>query len=497
MTPVELLLSKLKGAKKTKGGWSARCPAHEDGKASLSVAAGDDGRALVKCHAGCTAQAVCEALGLALRDLMPERNDPIPYIGASREKPKPHGKVFPTASAAVEEMEARRGARSGLWTYHNNAGEPVGVVVRWNLADGKKDIRPVSRSADGWRIEAMPEPRPLYRLPDLSSAPRVLVVEGEKCADAARALGFIATTSVGGSQAAGKADWSALAGKEVRILPDADAPGRKYADEVASRLAALAPRPSFRVLEPTAAFGRDKLPPGYDIADAHAGCATDEDRTALRERIETAASADTRPPADAAPPTDPPPPPAPDWPEPLAEEAYHGLVGRFVRAVEPHTEADPVALVVQFLIGVGNVIGRTAHACADGSKHFANEFGVLVGQSSKARKGTSWARVREVLNRAEEQWVESRVLSGLSSGEGLIWAVRDPVESREKVKERGKPVRPGTGVRQRPQANRAHREHALGSHPASLGRGEPAHPDQELTRPCDRRAHQPDRPHHS
>src|SRR5207248_3792185 len=94
--------------------------------------------------------------------------------------------------------------------------------------------RPVARHADGWRIGAMPDPRPLYRLPELATASRVIVTEGEKAADAARSIGFTATTSAGGSQAAGKTDWSALAGKEVWILPDNDPPGRKYAETVAA-----------------------------------------------------------------------------------------------------------------------------------------------------------------------------------------------------------------------------------------------------------------------
>src|SRR5688500_12259879 len=69
--PVERLLAKLPDAKQVGKGWSARCPAHEDRRASLSIAEGDDGRALVKCHAGCKADAICAAIGLRVLDLMP------------------------------------------------------------------------------------------------------------------------------------------------------------------------------------------------------------------------------------------------------------------------------------------------------------------------------------------------------------------------------------------------------------------------------------------
>ncbi|MFO0805088.1 MAG: DUF3987 domain-containing protein [Gemmataceae bacterium] len=132
--------------------------------------------------------------------------------------------------------------------------------------------------------------------------------------------------------------------------------------------------------------------------------------------------------------------PEPDWPAPLAEEAFHGLAGDFVRAIEPHTEADPVALLVSLLIALGSIVGRTAYAVADGSRHYCNQFAVIVGQSSKARKGTSWNRVNEILSVAAEDWASRRVLSGLSSGEGLIYNVRDASEDAEgEVTDPGEP----------------------------------------------------------
>jgi hypothetical protein len=75
MTPLELLLSKLPGARKSGSGWSARCPAHEDRHASLSIAQSDDGRVLLHCHAGCDTSAVLAALGLGLPDLFPAKPD--------------------------------------------------------------------------------------------------------------------------------------------------------------------------------------------------------------------------------------------------------------------------------------------------------------------------------------------------------------------------------------------------------------------------------------
>jgi hypothetical protein len=139
-------------------------------------------------------------------------------------------------------------------------------------------------------------------------------------------------------------------------------------------------------------------------------------------------------------PTELPLPAESPWPSPLPTEAYHGIVGEIVQTIDPHSEADPAALLFQVLVGVGNIVGREEHFQVEADRHHANEFLVLVGRTSKARKGSSWGHVRYLLSQVEEHWVTERVQSGLSSGEGLIWAVRDPITSREKTKE-GKEIR--------------------------------------------------------
>jgi hypothetical protein len=126
------------------------------------------------------------------------------------------------------------------------------------------------------------------------------------------------------------------------------------------------------------------------------------------------------------------------WPEPPAPKALRGLAGDFVRAVEPHTEADPVALLTQFLLGYGNLIGRRPYYQVEEDRHYTNESAVFVGASAKARKGTSESRVRAVLAQIDPDWAREHVNSGLSSGEGLIWAVRDAIAKREPIRERGR-----------------------------------------------------------
>jgi hypothetical protein len=134
-------------------------------------------------------------------------------------------------------------------------------------------------------------------------------------------------------------------------------------------------------------------------------------------------------------------PEPPPWPDPPGEEAFHGLAGEIVRVIGPASEADGSALLAQSLVAFGNVIGRGAYFTVESDRHHANEFVVLVGRTSKARKGTSWGRVSRLFREAQEQWAAERVQTGLSSGEGLIWSVRDPIKKRERVKGRGEAVR--------------------------------------------------------
>jgi hypothetical protein len=125
------------------------------------------------------------------------------------------------------------------------------------------------------------------------------------------------------------------------------------------------------------------------------------------------------------------------WPDDFANEAYHGLAGEVVREIEPYTEADKAALLMNFLVAFGNVIGRQVYMQVGADKHFGNLFCLLIGNTAKARKGTSWGPIRELFRRVDEQWVKDRVCGGLTSGEGLVWTVRDPIWGKEKNRKTG------------------------------------------------------------
>ena len=126
------------------------------------------------------------------------------------------------------------------------------------------------------------------------------------------------------------------------------------------------------------------------------------------------------------------------WPGPLDKKAFHGIGGQIVDTIAEHSEADPAALLIQFLAAFGNIVGRSAYWQVEADRHFCNLFAVLVGKTAEGRKGTSWGHIRQIFSRVEEAWAKDRVLGGLSSGEGLIWAVRDAITQRQPIKERGR-----------------------------------------------------------
>jgi hypothetical protein len=127
-----------------------------------------------------------------------------------------------------------------------------------------------------------------------------------------------------------------------------------------------------------------------------------------------------------------------DWPT-ISTQAFHGIAGEFVRLVEEHTEADPVALLVQLLSATGNVIGANAHFRVEADLHFLKINPILVGETSKGRKGTSLGYIKSLFQSVDSDWTLGRLsFGGLSSGEGLIWEVRDEIWKKENIREKGR-----------------------------------------------------------
>ena len=119
------------------------------------------------------------------------------------------------------------------------------------------------------------------------------------------------------------------------------------------------------------------------------------------------------------------------WPT-LSNTAYHGLAGRVVATILPHTESDPTALLLQYLVSFGNVVGRQPYYLVEGAEHYPNLYALLAGPTAKARKGTSAQHIRRVIEIADPNWACNNVAGGISSGEGILHAIRDPVYGTDK-----------------------------------------------------------------
>jgi putative DNA primase/helicase len=188
----------------------------------------------------------------------------------------------------------KHGAPTALWAYRTAAGELVAYAARLDFEDnGKpaKDVLPLAfcdlgDGKRGWRAAGIPEPRPLFGLDRLAARPDapVIVVEGEKKAEAAEALfpDHVAVTSLGGCRAARKTDWAPLARRNVTIWPDHDVEGAAYAADVA-RIVHEVGAASVRIVCVPSAF-----PLKWDLADALPSGVSANDLRALLDGAEAA-----------------------------------------------------------------------------------------------------------------------------------------------------------------------------------------------------------------
>ena len=310
----------------------------------------------------------------------------------------PKGNGFATAVEAVADacrwMSKDGFEPGGEWLYHSADGKRVATVLRFNHPTVPKQYRPVSLHGDRWFTVDPPQKKwPLYRLPELANAELVFVDEGEQASDTVRSIGLTATTSAHGSQSPKMTDWSPLAGKPVVILPDNDDSGEKYAELVTTILLSLDPPATVQVVR------LPDIPKGGDMVEGLAAQPHTADNDAicdaLLKLVEAAepvvldvpvTTVDQRSADDESETTniiDEP------WPAPLHDDALHGVVGDIVRLIEPHSEADPVALLIQLLVVIGNIVGRYLYFQVESTRHYANLYAVLVGSSSSGRKGYS------------------------------------------------------------------------------------------------------------
>ena len=208
----EEFVSRLDGVKRSGNGWEARCPAHKDRQASLSVSEGDDGRVLVTCHAGCQVADICHAMNIELKDLFTPDTAPVPV--------------------STSEAEA-------VYPYEDEDGSLLYEVVRYKNPKTFRQRRQVSDGEWVWNLQETR--RVPYRLPEIIAAIHenrsVWICEGEKDADELCRLGFVATCNSGGSNS-WKDEYAHYfkAAPWVMVVADCDTPGRKHAHQVAESL---------------------------------------------------------------------------------------------------------------------------------------------------------------------------------------------------------------------------------------------------------------------
>ena len=220
-------------ARKVGSGWMAKCPAHEDRNPSLSIRE-VDGKVLLHCHAGCSQRDVIAAL----------QSRGLWEAGDSQEWREWHDGIRYRVEWGTPVQE---------YKYTDREGSHLYSVVRFE----PKDFKPGYREAGRWIWKKHPR-QVLYRLPEVTEAPIVFVVEGERDVETLREWGFVATTNAGGAAAPWLPEFTdALRGREVILIPDRDRVGRARVLRIARALVGQAAKLIILDLEHT----------GKDVSD--------------------------------------------------------------------------------------------------------------------------------------------------------------------------------------------------------------------------------------
>ncbi len=248
------LVAELEKAGAVFKGNKTKCPYHEDNRPSAGVFERKENKGWFFNCLGCDAQGdywdiLARNRGESVKAVLSEARAKTgtPKRGDNRHRtpntprptPQAGQKPFGDLEGIYGGLRAKHGGKlEALHEYHHSTGEHNQYVIRWRNADGDKAIRPAVETAAGVEMR-FSENRTPYRLPMLVDEKTVIVLEGELKADILAKYGFPTTTSAGGSKAANKTDWRPLAGKNIIIWPDYDAPGRQYADDVRQILEGL------------------------------------------------------------------------------------------------------------------------------------------------------------------------------------------------------------------------------------------------------------------
>jgi hypothetical protein len=250
----DALVRELKAAGGQVRGNTVVCPFHPDRRPSAGIFE-KDGIWRFKCQAtecgfgGDVFDVRARAQGKPLAEVLLAAGAEV----QSRRTP-PAAKAPGKRNRTMPDVEAVRKALPGRivseHAYTNPATGRIDLIV-FRIEDaGGKSYRPACFTNSGFVLQAPPKPWPLYRRETIATSDTVLVVEGEKCADALAPFGIAATTSPFGAGKAEHCDWTPLAGKNVVLWPDNDVPGRNHMKQVQEILQTLEPQPRVAWIEP-------------------------------------------------------------------------------------------------------------------------------------------------------------------------------------------------------------------------------------------------------
>ena len=371
---------------------------------------------------------------------------------------------IPASVPGLPQRHPQHGPYHQIWRYNDAHGQALGYTVRFDLPQGKS-VLPLCYGQYGsglpqWAWKALPAPRPLYGLHRLAASAAeipVLLVEGEKTADAAQAIfsDLTVMTWSGGSKAVGKADLSSLAGRDIIIWPDNDEAGFTAAVKLAELLSGQAH--SIKCVLPPATLPdawdlADQAPPGFspqDCLDAALPVEAFVREVGVRySGLAASISVSEKQESDDF--------SLKQWPV-FSKEACPDFLGEFVELATRDSEADPAAVCVTALVRFcaevyGHAPDSGPHIYVGETIHPPRLFAVICGNSSKARKGTSRHPVTKLFGREHCPPTDLRTMglpltareSGgpLSTGEGLAHHVRDESDEEREQRQRRNPNEP-------------------------------------------------------
>lgn len=294
------LILELRQAGSVQRGNSYSCPFHDDRNPSGSIKQGSDGVWRFKCFTpscdfyGDIFDVRAKRKGVDLPEIFREGAEP--FVRNMMETPKGverMTRVYNSLEDIVNELKYK-GEVQNIYRYHGGVdfAEKFAVIRYIPFEDKKRKVfSQAVKVSNGWMRKGPPKPMPLYNLESVTRAKSVIVVEGEKCVEALRDCGHIATTSAGGSGPPGDSYWGTLSGKTVYLWPDNDESGYGYRDKVMSIFRELENPPTVYLIDPVS-IGLGEKGDVADYLKEHADKSISERHTLIQSILNQAEPTD-------------------------------------------------------------------------------------------------------------------------------------------------------------------------------------------------------------